>query len=102
MNYIEPGVSTKTLARRSLIEKLGYYGFVECASLVNFLQLICDDDPGVSELRYILSKVKQCLDKYDNQSDYFDRLRALYVDIQSKINCEYCPLSEKNAFPSKL
>lgn len=93
MNYIEPGVSANLVARRYLIKKLGYYGFIECASLVNFLQLICDDEPGIDELRYILSKVKQCLDKYDNKSDYFNNLRNLYKNIKNKINCECCPLS---------
>jgi len=84
--YIEPGVSKSPLARRPLIEALGYYGFVECAYLVSFLQLICEDEPGIPELQYIQSKLKHCLDKYDNKSDYFNRMRVLYHDITQKVN----------------
>lgn len=83
--YIMPGVSASPLARRALIKRLGYYGFIECAQLVNFLQLICDDEPGIAELKYILTRVQDCLNRYDSQDDYFTDLRQLRQDISNEI-----------------
>lgn len=83
--YIMPGVSASPLARRALIKRLGYYGFIECAQLVNFLQLICEDEPGIAELKYILDRVQDCLYRYDSQDDYFTDLRQLRWEINNEI-----------------
>lgn len=83
--YIAPGVSASPVARASLIKRLGYYGFVECAILVNFLQLICDDEPGVCELRYVRDKIQECLHIYDNQNDYFNDMREISEEINKEL-----------------
>ncbi|MEH4929757.1 hypothetical protein [Enterobacter cloacae] len=79
---IIPGVSNTNLARVSLIKRLGCYGFIECALIVAFLQLICEDEPGYPELRYISDKVQECLLKHDSGDDYFMGLREVARDIR--------------------
>lgn len=80
-----PGVSNSPLGRQSLIQRIGYYGFIECASMINFLRYICDDQPGITELRYLLDKTRECLQAHDNKDDYFADLRQLYKDISAEI-----------------
>ncbi|KLR24038.1 hypothetical protein ABR28_10250 [Enterobacter hormaechei subsp. hoffmannii] len=80
-----PGVSSSSLGRQSLIQRIGYYGFIECASMINFLQYICDDQPGIPELHYLLHKTRECLRTHDNQDDYFAELRQLCQDISAEI-----------------
>lgn len=83
--FIIPGVSASPVARNALIKRLGFYGFIECAELVTFLQIICNDEPGACELRYIRDKVQQCLDIHDNQNDYFSELRRVCEELTEKL-----------------
>ncbi|CAI2092500.1 Uncharacterised protein [Serratia ficaria] len=78
-------VSASPVARCTLIKKLGGYGFIECSLLVSFLQLFCNEDPGVIELQYIRDKVREFLGKHDNQSDYFSDLRQVFQDTHDAI-----------------
>ena len=83
--YKVPGVSLSPLGRQSLIQRIGYYGFVECAGMINFLQYICDDQPGITELRYLQDKTRECLQAHDNQDEYFADLRQLCQDISAEL-----------------
>ncbi|CAI1507918.1 hypothetical protein [Serratia ficaria] len=83
--YILPGVSASSLARCALIKRLGYYGFIECAQLVNFLQLICDDEPGMTELKYLRDKVQDCLQRHGTRDDYFTDLRRLHRELSNAV-----------------
>ena len=85
-----PGVSLSALGRQSLIRRIGCYGFTECAGMINFLQHICDDQPGVPELRYLQDKTHECLQAHDNQDDYFADLRQLCQDISTELRRRTC------------
>lgn len=80
-----PGVSQSLLGRQLLIQRIGYYSFIECASMINFLQYICDDQPGLPELCYLQEKIRECLQVHDNQDDYFTDLRQVSKDIDAEL-----------------
>lgn len=91
--HITPAVPVSSVARSTLIKKLGGYGFTECASLINFLQLFCNEDFGVAELQYIRDKVRDVLSEHDNQSDYFTNLRQILKNTNDAlVNCTRAPL----------
>lgn len=73
------------LSRTHMEKRVGRYGFIECGMLMHFLLLICDDEPGLTELIYIKEKISECLRNHDNQSDYFSDLKVLRREICDEI-----------------
>lgn len=69
--------------------KLRLYGFVECSSLIAFIDLFCIPYPDRSALAYILGKTEGCLINHDNGSNYFNGLKVIVLDIKDWLElCE--------------
>lgn len=77
------------LSRRELTERLGQYGFTECATLLIFLDYVCDPMPEGCELTYIRDKAEACLNNHDNGSRYFRDLRSLVREIDFSLYYSY-------------
>ncbi|MBD8109432.1 hypothetical protein [Erwinia persicina] len=74
------------LSRKELTERLGHYGFTECATLLIFLDYVCEAIPERCELTYIRDKAEACLNNHDNGSRYFRDLRTLVREIDFSLH----------------
>lgn len=78
------------LSREKIIERVSYYGYMEIADILKFMELICQPILENCDYLYIKYKVMQCLYIHDNHSDYFISLRELaseldcFVDYRAK------------------
>jgi len=72
----EPAASG-ILARDLLYSSLKHYGFSEIDDLLRFLLFSCESVLGEEEQRFIHSKLKSCLSRHDNGSDYFNDMKII-------------------------
>lgn len=69
------------LSRDAIIYRLRKYGFSEVATVIYFLDSICDLIPDNASYRFVRDKVQECLDMHDNGGDYFNDMRILIKEI---------------------
>ncbi|ELJ7526537.1 TPA: hypothetical protein O7X93_003913 [Salmonella enterica] len=74
------------LAPEVLQQKFREYGFVECSTLIAFIDLFYIPYPDHSGLHYILCKTEECLRNHDNGSDYFSELRCIVHNTRDFLN----------------
>lgn len=75
------------LSRSVLKERIQIYGFIECGQIFSFLEYVCDACPGESDLRYIQSKLVECLVTHDDGSVYFSGLKTLLREVSYALSC---------------
>lgn len=69
---------TYKLSRTNLLMRLKTYGFIECGNVINFLKYVCDDELlGIPALRYIHSKIRECLKKHTSDIERFGNVDCL-------------------------
>ncbi|SFN06707.1 hypothetical protein SAMN05216516_102184 [Izhakiella capsodis] len=93
MNEISTGqqqrINTKDFANR-----LSHYGFEECAVLQRLLILECNEHPGLSEIFYIWTLLRKCLEQHDDGSAWFNDLRDMEATARSELQSlggRFCP-----------
>ncbi|WP_380181565.1 hypothetical protein [Kalamiella sp. sgz302252] len=65
------------LSRDLLYSSLKHYGFSEIDDLLRFLIFSCESVLGEEEQRFVHSKLKSCLSRHDNGSDYFNEMKII-------------------------
>ncbi len=65
------------LAPHRLSQILDDFGFIECQEIAAFLNLVCNTKPDSKDVFWIKGKIRTCLNRYDNGSDYFEPLRII-------------------------
>lgn len=84
------------LCRCNIHNRIKIYGFIECVSILSFINHVCDGEGlDLYALRYIHGKVSECLRNHASNSDrygqneqiyYFQDLRALQVELEFVIS----------------
>lgn len=100
--YIDTSVNTRFMhkfSRSSMLNRLKMYGFIECGNIITFLNYVCDDEMlGVPALRYIYSKITECLKNHAtdvrrfgsaDSMCYFQDLRALKEELEFVISLSH-------------
>lgn len=70
----------------NLTKRLQVYGFIECQQILVFLNLVADRKPDYKDLSWIKSKVRSCLNRHDNGSEYFELLRNIEKELITVCN----------------
>jgi hypothetical protein len=78
---------TYSLSKVKIIETISCFGFIEVAQILCFLEFIEVFDD--SALVYIRSKIKECLMKHDDKSNYFIPLRELATELDFLIGFSF-------------
>ncbi|EQA1624960.1 hypothetical protein V5K00_RS23015 [Enterobacter asburiae] len=98
MNNLNPTLKTTTknhtytiildgLKKQNVIEKLQFYGFVECAKMVRFLSLVVESDViDTPSLKYLLANLNECLER--NARSYTDGNSLRYFATLVKLRDE--------------
>lgn len=73
------------ISRQKIVKVIGFYGFIECGQILNFLLTVCDERLERMDLLWIYSKIDNCLRLHCNNSEYFDALIDLHSEIKMKI-----------------
>lgn len=86
----------KKLCRKNIIDRIKFYGFIECGDIFSFLNFVCSDEKlDVSALRYIHGNVSKCLMQHASDSVqyglndyqcYFQDLRLLKDELEFVIS----------------
>lgn len=87
-NYTDAPRAGDNINRRSLRKRLSRYGFTECSSLVCFLDVLCCERLGQSELLYIWSRLRECLWTHDEGSAWFDDLRLMELEVSRALGIQ--------------
>ncbi|MGP2504549.1 hypothetical protein [Pantoea ananatis] len=87
-NYTDGPRAGDNINRRSLRKRLSRYGFTECSSLVCFLDVLCCERPGQSELLYIWSRLRECLWTHDEGGAWFDDLRLMEQEVSRALKIQ--------------
>ncbi|RNA72306.1 hypothetical protein EBO33_22720 [[Curtobacterium] plantarum] len=69
-----------------LTETLARFGFTECSTLRHFLLSVCGEAPNPSELLYIRSMLRTCLNRHDDGSTWFTALRAMELQVSRALS----------------
>ena len=72
------------LSRERLIKRIGFYGFIECGCILNFLYNVCEHNLDIAAYRFIHEKIKECLYNHYNGSSesYFKELKEIQTEIE--------------------
>lgn len=76
------------LTKRYINERLSFYGFMECAKMSRFLEVVVEDDIDTPSYRYLLACLNDCLQthasgyKEDKSFTYFMPLVRLRDEIE--------------------
>ncbi len=76
----------KKLSKSNILIRLTIYGFVECGNIINFLSNVCDDETlEIPALRYIHSKIAECLKNHASDLSRFGNADTVYYfhDLKS-------------------
>lgn len=93
--YVKPlkissyAVVAQNLNREKIIERLQFYGFIECAKMLRFLTVVVDSDMmDIPSLKYLLANLNECIDRHargysdENSLKYFHDLFILRNEIE--------------------
>ncbi|MCP2124511.1 UNVERIFIED_ORG: hypothetical protein J2Y93_004669 [Pantoea agglomerans] len=93
----------QSLSREKIIEKIQFYGFIECAKMLRFLSVVVDTDfLDQPSLKYLLANINDCIDRHargysdENTMRYFNDLFILRDEIEyitsisKKITPQHC------------
>lgn len=73
------------LSKKELKERVGYYGFIEMADILRFIDFICSSPPERNDYLFTRGKLGLCLRHHDDGSDYFIPLRELATELDCLI-----------------
>ncbi|MBF9773453.1 hypothetical protein [Enterobacter asburiae] len=73
------------ISHKKIVKVIGFYGFIECGQILNFLLSVCNERLERIDLLWIYSKIDNCLRAHGNNSEYFDALIELRSDIEMNI-----------------